>query len=184
MSTLKLGALLVRTLAKPVANSIKTQAKQHATFREFCISIAQFSHKLEMNMKMKFLGYRKEVIRPLNDTKAIEAGANFLSESFIFGVAATIILAENWRSRVSAKNRRNQVDDSLEKLEMETTGLRETIQSMQSGQAALQSKMDETTQENEQLKKMLDEILSVSLGLRKHTGYEQPTVIQLPGFEK
>jgi Optic atrophy 3 protein (OPA3) len=29
--------------------------------------------------------------------RAIEAGANFLSESFIFGVAASIILAENWR---------------------------------------------------------------------------------------
>lgn len=65
MSTLKLGALLVRydhrfllplsvlqahcsndtslnrTLAKPVANSIKVQAKQHASFREFCISVAQ-----------------------------------------------------------------------------------------------------------------------------------------------
>ncbi|CAO3677669.1 unnamed protein product [Umbelopsis ramanniana] len=184
MSTLKLGALLVRTLAKPVANSIKTQAKQHATFRDFCINVAQISHRMEMNMKMKFLGYRKEVIRPLNDTKAIEAGANFLSESFIFGVAATIILAENWRSRVSARDRRNLVDDSLEKLETETNTLRESIQTMQSGQASLQSRLEEATQENEQLRKMLDEILSVSLGLRKHTGYDQPSVVQLPGFEK
>ncbi|GAB5591508.1 hypothetical protein Unana1_06408 [Umbelopsis nana] len=163
MSTLKLGALLVRTLAKPVANSIKTQAKQHASFREFCISVAQISHRMEMNMKMKFLGYRKEVIRPLNDTKAIEAGANFLSESFIFGVAASIILAENWRSRASAKNRRNQVDESLEKLEMETNSLRESIQAMQSGQAALQSRLEESTHENEQLKKMLDEVIVYSV---------------------
>jgi len=93
-------------------------------------------------------------------------------------------MAENWRSRASAKNRQNQVDESLEKLEMETNSLRDSIQWMKSGQASLQRRLEETTYENEQLKKMLDEILSVSLGLRKHTGYEQPSVIQLPGFEK
>jgi hypothetical protein len=43
--TLRVSAHLtitpIRTLAKPVANSIKTQAKQHATFRDFCINVAQ-----------------------------------------------------------------------------------------------------------------------------------------------
>lgn len=29
--------------------------------------------------------------------RAVEAGANFLSESFVFGVAAAIIIAEQWR---------------------------------------------------------------------------------------
>jgi hypothetical protein len=29
--------------------------------------------------------------------RAIEAGANFLSEAFIFSVAASIIIAETWR---------------------------------------------------------------------------------------
>lgn len=32
---------LDRTLAKPVANSIKTQAKSHPKFKAFCISVAQ-----------------------------------------------------------------------------------------------------------------------------------------------
>lgn len=68
-----------------------------------------------MTLKMKFLGYKKEVIRPLNDarythwlarddlfllnssTRAVEAGANFLSEAFIFSVAAAVIIAESWR---------------------------------------------------------------------------------------
>lgn len=30
-------------------------------------------------------------------TRAIEAGANFLSEAFVFSVAASLVLAENWR---------------------------------------------------------------------------------------
>jgi predicted nuclease with TOPRIM domain len=61
-------------------------------------------------------------------------------------------------SRVSARDRRNLVDDSLEKLETETNNLRESIQTMQSGQASLQSRLEEATQENEQLRKMLDEV--------------------------
>lgn len=32
-----------------------------------------------------------------DDISAVEAGANFLSESFVFGVAAAIIIAESWR---------------------------------------------------------------------------------------
>ncbi|KAI8071959.1 hypothetical protein BDF21DRAFT_344246 [Thamnidium elegans] len=70
-----------------------------------------------MTLKMKFLGYKKEKIRPLNDARAIESGANFLSEAFVFSVAVSVILAENWRSRMTAKNRRNYVDDALENLE-------------------------------------------------------------------
>lgn len=29
--------------------------------------------------------------------RAIESGANFLSEAFVFAVAASVILAESWR---------------------------------------------------------------------------------------
>jgi hypothetical protein len=29
--------------------------------------------------------------------RAIESGANFMSEAFVFGVGASIIIAENWR---------------------------------------------------------------------------------------
>ncbi|KAI7863521.1 hypothetical protein BDF14DRAFT_1733806 [Spinellus fusiger] len=99
-----------------------------------------------MTLKMKFLGYKTEIIRPLNDAKAVESGANFLGESFVFSVAATVIIAESWRSHSSAKHRRNHVDDALENLESQS-------------------------------------ILSVSLGLRRHTEYEQqPHVVTLPGL--
>lgn len=61
-------------------------------------------------------------------------------------------------SRASAKNRRNQVDESLEKLQTETNSLRDAIVNMESGQATLQSRLEEATYENEHLKKMLDEV--------------------------
>ncbi|KAL1932960.1 hypothetical protein VTP01DRAFT_8638 [Rhizomucor pusillus] len=182
MSTLKLGSLLIRTLAKPVANSIKTQAKQHPTFREFCIGVAQRSHKLEMTLKMKFLGYKKEVIRPLNDARAVEAGANFLSESFVFGVAAAIIIAESWRSHHTAKTRRNYVDDALENLENETTRLKELVEQTKEAHKAAEERLQLIEEDNVQLRKILNEMLSVSMGMKRHTEYEKPVVVTIPGI--
>ncbi|KAI9226784.1 MAG: optic atrophy 3 protein-domain-containing protein [Piptocephalis tieghemiana] len=135
MSTFKLGSLLVRTLAKPVASSIKTATKQSPVFRKACIGIAQkikprvlphFQglHRTEINLKMMFLGYKREAVRPLNDTKAIEAGANFLSEAFIFLVAGSIIVFENFRSRWAAQDRRDYVNDQLDSLTEESKALR------------------------------------------------------------
>ncbi|CAO3606911.1 unnamed protein product [Cunninghamella blakesleeana] len=183
MSAIKLGSLLLRTLAKPVANSIKVQAKQHPAFREFCIGVAQKSHKWEMTLKMKFLGYKKEVIRPLNDAKAIESGANFLSESFVFGVAASIIIAENWRSHNKDKNRRNYVDDALEKLEEQNNELSQKLDDGLKTNQLTEERIKSLEEENIHLRQILDEILSVSLGLKKHTQYnDQSVVMTLPGI--
>ncbi|KAJ2184607.1 hypothetical protein IW139_006504, partial [Coemansia sp. RSA 353] len=103
MSSFKIASLLFRTLSKPVANALKQQAKSHDIFRSLCINVAQLAHRTEMNWKMKVLGYKKEKIRPLNDARAVDAGANFLGEAFIFSVAVSLILAEQVRSRSQAK---------------------------------------------------------------------------------
>ncbi|OZJ02278.1 hypothetical protein BZG36_05063 [Bifiguratus adelaidae] len=184
MSAIKLGSLLIRTLAKPVANSIKTQAKQHPSFNQFCINVAQFTHRVEMNLKMSFLGYKKEVIRPLNDKRAVEAGANFLSESILFTVAAALILAESTRSAISNKNRRNLVDESISRLESEVEELRTSIEESTHANSDIQKHVQLLEEENGQLRRILDEIISVSIGLRDHTSYDRPAVMTFPGFEK
>jgi optic atrophy 3 protein len=56
-------------------------------------------------------------IKPLSEAKAIETGANFLSETFLFGVAAGLIFFESWRSRRKESNRRDDVADRLADLE-------------------------------------------------------------------
>ncbi|KAG0165591.1 hypothetical protein DFQ28_008553 [Apophysomyces sp. BC1034] len=136
-----------------------------------------------MTLKMNFLGYKKEVIRPLNDARAIESGANFMSESFVFGVAASIIVAESWRSHSSEKHRRNRVDDSLEDLESQVAQLTTKMEEMQKTHKATEGRLQEMDEVNEQLRKLLHEILSVSMGLKRHAEYEQqPTIVTLPGF--
>lgn len=56
-------------------------------------------------------------IRPLSEAKAIDTGANFISETFLFLVGGSLILFESWRSRRKENIRREDVAERLEKLE-------------------------------------------------------------------
>lgn len=56
-------------------------------------------------------------IRPLSESKAIESGANFISETFLFLVAGGLIVFESWRSRNKESTRREGVEDRLNALE-------------------------------------------------------------------
>ncbi|KAF9120321.1 hypothetical protein BGW39_011509 [Mortierella sp. 14UC] len=168
MSAVKLGFLAIRTIAKPIANSIKSYSAKHPKFRDACISVAQFSHKTEMQLKMKFLGYKVESIRPLNDARAVEMGANFLGEAIIFGVAGSLIILENARTRMNARDRKNHVDDTLDNLLLITSELREELKELE---VTSDKKIQGLQEENMVLKRTLNEILDVSLRLRNHTPY-------------
>ncbi|EAS30026.3 OPA3 domain-containing protein [Coccidioides immitis RS] len=56
-------------------------------------------------------------IRPLSDAKAIDTGANFISEAFLFMVAGGLIVFESWRSRRKETSRREDVAERLAELE-------------------------------------------------------------------
>ena len=66
----------------------------------------------------------KPKIKPLSETKAIETGANFISETFLFSVAAGLIMFEAWRSGRKEKNRRDKVAEQLADLEEENRAAR------------------------------------------------------------
>ncbi|CAZ84279.1 unnamed protein product [Tuber melanosporum] len=65
----------------------------------------------------KELSKKPPRIRPLSENKAIENGANFISEFFLFSVAGGLILLEQIRSRRKEASRRDMVADRLEGLE-------------------------------------------------------------------
>ncbi|GAA5958177.1 hypothetical protein JCM3765_002839 [Sporobolomyces pararoseus] len=131
MASLKIASLLLRTLSKPIATKIKQRAKDHEGFKSRTIGMAQFLHRAEMNLRVSLLGESPKHIRPLSESRAIESGANFLSEGFLFAVAATIILGETYRSRLSESKRRDQVKDSLIKNELELTNLKSQLKSIE-----------------------------------------------------
>lgn len=110
---------MVRTIAKPIGNAIKSQAKEHERFRKLCIKFAQSMHSTEIKLRMSLLGENKIRVKPLNDNKAIEQGATFISEFFIFSVAGSLILYESYRSRKKASNERDALADDITVLQSE-----------------------------------------------------------------
>ncbi|SYW81954.1 uncharacterized protein UHO2_00439 [Ustilago hordei] len=117
MATAKIATLAIRTLAKPIATQLKSQAAQHERFRKFCIALAQRMHRTEMALRTNLLpkGVQQKV-RPLNDAKAIANGANAISEGFLFFVAATLILGETYRGSRKKAEQRDRTEDSLNQL--------------------------------------------------------------------
>jgi predicted ATP-grasp superfamily ATP-dependent carboligase len=72
----------------------------------------------------------KPRIRPLSEQKAIEMGANFAAETFIFAVGISVILFENWRQRRKAKNARDDIREDLEELQNELKTVKAELQDM------------------------------------------------------
>ena len=185
--TFKLLSLGIRTLAKPIGNYIKRQAKEHEGFRKFAVNQAQRVHRIDMRMRLGILhdpeaqqrmhereqraaeekkrkaeqptvrseleqkkyeeqkakeaadeaaGVSKKEepksvkakIRPLSEARAIELGANFFSEAFIFGVAVSLIVFEQWRRSAKESDRRDDVADQLEELKAEVSRVSRTVQ--------------------------------------------------------
>jgi hypothetical protein len=62
-------------------------------------------------------------IRPLSEAKAIETGANFISEAFLFCVAGGLVVFEFFRGKRKDANRRGDVEDRLDELEQERSDL-------------------------------------------------------------
>ncbi|KAL8714745.1 MAG: hypothetical protein Q9220_001258 [cf. Caloplaca sp. 1 TL-2023] len=59
----------------------------------------------------------KPRIRPLSEAKAIDAGANFASETFLLSVGIGLIVFERWWSSRKESSRREDVQDRITELE-------------------------------------------------------------------
>ena len=67
--------------------------------------------------KVKLAAVTKPRIRPLSEAKAIDAGANFVSESFLLAIGVGLILFENWRRGEKETSRREDVNEKIRELE-------------------------------------------------------------------
>ena len=82
-------------------------------------------------------------IRPLSESKAIESGANFISETFLFLVAGGLIVFESWRSRRKESSRREGVDERLVELEQSERTAREALVALERELLLLKAKHGE-----------------------------------------
>ncbi|KAL1969223.1 hypothetical protein VTN77DRAFT_477 [Rasamsonia byssochlamydoides] len=70
-------------------------------------------------------------IRPLSESKAIDTGANFISEAFLFLVAGGLIVFESWRSRRKETSHREDVQDRLNELEQSEKAARRALAALE-----------------------------------------------------
>ncbi|KAK1420417.1 hypothetical protein QVD17_21996 [Tagetes erecta] len=96
---MKLGTLVVRTLSKPIATSLKKQAAVNPKFRNSIISIAQANHWLTTTIQRRIYGRATNVeIRPLNEERAVQVAGDLIGELFVFTVAGAVVIFEVQRS--------------------------------------------------------------------------------------
>ncbi|MCJ1242854.1 hypothetical protein MMC30_000049 [Trapelia coarctata] len=97
--------------AKAEIPTVKTEAQTKAD------EAAALKEKEKGGEKAKSTSAPKVRIRPLSEAKAIDSGATFISETFLFGVALSTIMFEAWRRRREEVSRRSDVSEKLQELE-------------------------------------------------------------------
>ncbi|KAG6810707.1 hypothetical protein H0H92_010670 [Tricholoma furcatifolium] len=160
MASVKLATLVIRTIAKPISSQLKAQAKQHDKFREFCVSLAQALYRTETKLRTNIMGEPAKHIRPLSETRAIENGANFIAEGFLFSVAAALIIGESWRSSRNQTKRRDNVDDQLDTLGTRVTELTTRVNQLTE---RWEDEMQYQKQKNEELSRILQRVIDIGL---------------------
>jgi len=99
----KLGFLLIKQVSKPLAKSVAARAKVSPFFKNWiCIPVAQLFHFYEVKMKMKALNLgagKVTKVPKLTESKAVEQGAEILSEIIIISIASAILIYEYNRSK-------------------------------------------------------------------------------------
>ncbi|CAL5867241.1 uncharacterized protein PFLUO_LOCUS1456 [Penicillium psychrofluorescens] len=128
---LRLGSLRDDTAAQKLANAEK-EVRKHKSNHPTVKTQAETKAEADADTKAKAAAEeaakpRKYHIRPLSESKAIESGANFISETFLFLVAGGLIVFESWRSRRKESTRREGVEDRLNELEESEKASREAL---------------------------------------------------------
>lgn len=104
---------------KPTSPTVKTEAQAKAEEEAIAKAKAAASEADKPAPKPH--------IRPLSESKAIESGASFISEAFLFVVAGGLIVYESWRSRRKENNRREDVESRLVELEQSEKAARRAL---------------------------------------------------------
>ena len=99
---------------KQEAPTVKTEAQTLADEKE---AAKEKEREERGEKKTKESTKPKVKIRPLSEAKAIDSGANFVSETFLLLVGVALILGENWRQNRKQKSRREDVSDRIGELE-------------------------------------------------------------------
>lgn len=154
----KLATLLVKMVAKPVASGIKSRAKRHPRLSTISEKIGNFWYIFTQTAQLRLKGHKVKKIKPLSGEEALISGADFLGESFVYSVSASIVIVEVWRQdekskRMEAQKKRRQRDKEAKR----------TAEFDQ-----LESRIRTMTDEQIQLRKDFNALLEYKAGISKN----------------
>jgi len=110
----KLGTLVIKQAAKPIANLVKTGAKNSSIFKRIISFPAQSYNTYEQRFRMRQMGYQGDVnIKPLTDQAAVDLAANILGEVVVFSIAVLVLLAEMRRSQQKEQAKEDVQNEKL-----------------------------------------------------------------------
>ncbi|KAJ8908374.1 hypothetical protein NDN08_005083 [Rhodosorus marinus] len=116
----KLVGLMVKTVSKPVANQLKFYAKNSERFERYYIALGNALHRLQVTVFRQSHGdvvTKRTKVKDLPPEKALDAGAGFIGDAFVYLVAAGVTVYEYARGR--AKEARKVQKQEEEKLMVE-----------------------------------------------------------------
>ena len=133
---LKLVGLLVKTLAKPISKRLKHDCSRYEFTQNLLVGIGRGTHAITSRMTIWSAGYKVRSINPLEREEALNRGAEFLSESFVFLVGGTVIVLEYNRNRekerVLEAARHNELVQETEKLQIKLNAVDERLAMLES----------------------------------------------------
>jgi hypothetical protein len=112
--------------------------------------------------------------------RAIENGANALAEGFLFAVAASLVIAETWRSSRSSTKRREAIDDAVDSLDARLSLLSDRVEEVA---AALDARWALEHARNDELVRVLERVLALDMaggGARTPDGERLLESVRLP----
>ncbi|BEI84967.1 hypothetical protein CcaverHIS002_0503680 [Cutaneotrichosporon cavernicola] len=200
MASIKIFSLAVKTLAKPIAATIKQQAVTHERFRRICINFAQAMHRTEARMRMGLLNEEARNIKPLNEAKAVQNGASMMAETFLFALGASLVLGETYRSSRKNVKRRDLVAERLEDLEEAVEKLNEhaaqDVQHLQERSDALEKALKTVVanglragwlglgHNDTEVQRLISELPGQPFALRNRDGTEADDGVETVGVEE
>lgn len=74
-------------------------------------------HWIEMRTKMRIMGFRGSVIKPLNEDAAAELGAELLGEAIIFVIGGGCMVLEYSRQAANSRRKEEELNETITSLQ-------------------------------------------------------------------
>ncbi|XP_012919396.1 optic atrophy 3 protein isoform X1 [Mustela putorius furo] len=129
-----ISSALVFKTQMPSISLHKGAARQESfgcSSRSELVSLVQVYHWVEMRTKMRIMGFRGTVIKPLNEEAAAELGAELLGEATIFIVGGGCLVLEYWRHQAQQRHKEEEQRAAWDAMQDEVGRLALALEALQ-----------------------------------------------------